>query len=86
MATKDDQPIGYLYRGATREVQTGIYKILLVKDETYVVPYLTRIYKGQIEVMLKKPSASIKINIPLSDYYQYLSSGRTSFKDEDPYQ
>lgn len=78
--TKDP---GFLYRGATAEVEMGGYKVRLVMDETYIVAELGD--PNNIVVTLKKPGVGIKFVITPKEYAKYLVPGRNSFSDVDPY-
>ena len=75
--------VGYLYRGPNREVEMGGYKIRLVQDQTYVLPYLKD--PTNIKVTLKKEGGSIDLVLTAKEYYTYLSSGRSGYHDRDPY-
>ena len=74
---------GFLYRGATAEIEMGGYKVRLVMDETYIMAELGD--PNNIVVTLKKPGVGIKINITSKEYAKYLVPGRNSFSDVDPY-
>lgn len=77
---------GFLYRGLTKIVSFGAgRRVRLVNNETYVIVDLSNASTGEVPVTLKKSGASLALSITLREYYQHLSSGRSSFKDLDPY-
>ena len=75
--------IGFLYRGRYTEATIGGAKVRLVQDETYVIPNMSD--PKNIVVILKNARKSITLNLTAKEYYQYLSSGRSGYKDKDPY-
>ena len=80
---QDKQDSGFVYRGNYRELSLGGKRIRLVPHETYVTPFLQD--PSNVEVELRNEIRSIRLKITASEYYEYLSVGRLTFKDLDPY-
>lgn len=81
--TPKKEVIGFLYRGLYTEATIGGAKVRLVQNETYVIPDMKD--PKNIVVTLKNSRKTLTLTITAKEYYQYLSSGRSGYKDNDPY-